>query len=348
MKTTVEKPESTIIDNSMNQNNAESKAMKESWIKRLFSPNNDSVGKYGILASFILICVILSLITPNFLSLTNISVIIKQVSINALLAFGVTFVIITGGIDLSLGSIVAVTGVVAASFAHPDTYPLVVPLLMGLLVGILFGAFNGFIITKAGVPSFIVTLGTMTIGRGLALILSKGRPVSNLSESFNFIGGGNVLGIPVPIILLGVIFFVCLVLLKKTTIGRYIYAIGGNEQAAKASGIEVNKVKLLVYTLSGALAAIAGITLASRITTGQPNIGAGFELTAIAAAVIGGTSTSGGIGTITGTLIGALLIGVISNSLDLLNVSSYYQQVIMGAIIIGAVSLDKLSRSKSD
>jgi inositol transport system permease protein len=219
---------------------------------------------------------------------------------------------------------------------------------MGLAVGLLFGAFNGFIITRANVPSFIVTLGTMTMGRGLALILSRGRPVSNLSDSFNFIGGGSLLGIPVPILLLGIIFLVCLLLLNKTTTGRYIYAIGGNEQAARASGIGVNKVKMFVYTISGGLSALAGIVLASRITTGQPNIGAGFELTAIAAAVIGGTSTSGGIGTMSGTLIGALLIGVISNSLDLLNVSSYYQQVIMGAIIIGAVSLDKLSRSKAD
>lgn len=342
MKTTIEKTDLPAAQN----NTSPGKASEP--MKKLSGLDKDILGKYGILASFVLICITLSLITPNFLSITNISVVVKQVSINALLAFGVTFVIITGGIDLSLGSVVAVSGVVAASFAHPDTYPLIVPILMGLLVGVLFGAFNGYIITKAGVPSFIVTLGTMTMGRGLALILSKGRPVSNLSESFNFIGGGSLLGIPVPIVLLGIIFFVCLVLLNKTTIGRYIYAIGGNEQAAKASGIEVNKIKLFVYTLSGALAALAGIVLASRITTGQPNIGAGFELTAIAAAVIGGTSTSGGIGTIGGTLIGALLIGVISNSLDLLNVSSYYQQVIMGAIIIGAVSLDKLSRSKAD
>jgi inositol transport system permease protein len=342
MKTIVEKPET---GNAMDQ---EKRVVQEKSGMAIRTFNREALGKYGILIAFVILCVVLSLITPRFLTITNLSVIIKQVSINALLAFGVTFVIITGGIDLSLGSIVAVTGVVAASFAHPDTYPLVVPLTVGLLVGILFGAFNGFIITKAKVPSFIVTLGTMTIGRGLALILSKGRPISNLSDSFNFIGGGSIAGIPVPIILLGVIFLICLLLLKKTTIGRYMYAIGGNEQAARASGIEVNKVKMFVYTLSGALAAIAGITLASRITTGQPNIGAGFELTAIAAAVIGGTSTSGGVGSITGTLIGALLIGVISNSLDLLNVSSYYQQVIMGVIIIVAVSIDTISRKKGD
>lgn len=344
----LEQPENVNDKHSTNQEKSLVEETSGHAIQKFFKPNKESLGKYGILIAFVILCVILSVITPNFLTLTNISVIVKQVSINALLAFGVTFVIITGGIDLSLGSIVAVTGVVAASFAHPDTYPLPVPLLMGLLVGILFGAFNGFIITKAKVPAFIVTLGTMTIGRGLALILSKGRPVSNLSDSFNFIGGGTIGGIPVPIIMLGIIFMICLLMLKKTTTGRYIYAIGGNEQAAKASGIDVNKVKLFVYTLSGALAAIAGIVLASRITTGQPNIGAGFELTAIAAAVIGGTSTSGGIGSITGTLIGALLIGVISNSLDLLNVSSYYQQVIMGAIIIIAVSIDNISRSKRD
>lgn len=302
------------------------------------------IGKYGLLAAFIGICVALSLTTPQFLTVQNLTIIVTQVSINALLAFGVTFVIITGGIDLSVGSMVAVTGVVAASFAHPDTYPVAVPLLTGLLAGLLFGAVNGFIITRSNVPPFIVTLGTMTIGRGLALILSKGRPVSNLSDSFNFIGGGKVLGIPTLIIILILMFAVCSVILKKTLIGRYMYAVGGNEQAARASGIDLSRVKMVVYTLCGGLSALAGILLTSRITTGQPNAGTGFELDAIAAAIIGGTSTSGGTGTMTGTLIGALLIGVISNGLDLLNVTSYYQQVVMGIIIIAAVVLDSLNR----
>ncbi|GAB2578603.1 ABC transporter permease [Spirosoma areae] len=302
------------------------------------------LGKAGIFVAFILICLVLSFITPKFLTLSNLLIIVTQVSINALLAFGVTFVIITGGIDLSLGSMVAVTGVVAASFAHPDAYPVAVPLLAGLLTGVLFGAFNGFVITRSKVPPFIVTLGTMTIGRGLALILSNGRPISNLSDSFNFIGGGQLLGIPNPIMILIVAFLICSVVLRKTILGRYMYAVGGNEQAAKASGIRLNRVKMRVYTLSGGLAAIAGIVLTSRITTGQPNAGAGFELDAIAAAIIGGTSTSGGTGTMTGTLIGALLIGVINNGLDLLNVTSYYQQVVMGVIIIGAVVLDGVSQ----
>lgn len=298
------------------------------------------IGQYGIVIAFVLICLALSLTTPKFLTVSNWTIIITQVSINALLAFGVTFVIITGGIDLSLGSMVAVTGIVASLLAHPDDYPVAVPVLAGLLAGIGMGAFNGTVITKSKVPPFIVTLGTMTIGRGLALILSKGRPVSNLSDAFNFIGGGTVWGIPFPIIVLIIAFAVCSIVLKKTILGRYIYAVGGNEQAARASGIRVNKVKMAVYTMCGGLTALAGILLTSRINTGQPNAGAGFELDAIAAAIIGGTSTSGGTGTMTGTLIGALLIGVISNGLDLLNVTSYYQQVVMGAIIIGAVVLD--------
>ena len=305
------------------------------------------IGKYGLLAAFITICIALSVLTPRFLTVQNLMIIVTQVSINALLAFGVTFVIITGGIDLSIGSMVAVTGVVAASFAHPDTFPVVVPLVMGLLAGVAFGAFNGFVITRSNVPPFIVTLGTMTIGRGLALILSKGRPVSNLSDSFNFIGGGKVLGVPTLIIILIVVFIICTILLRKTVLGRYMYAVGGNEQAAKASGVRIGMVKMAVYTLCGGLAALSGILLTSRITTGQPNAGAGFELDAIAAAIIGGTSTSGGTGTMTGTLIGALLIGVISNGLDLLNVTSYYQQVVMGVIIIGAVVLDGLQKKNN-
>ncbi len=306
-----------------------------------------SVNRYGIGLALLLICVVLSVISPKFLTVQNLMTIVTQVSINALLAFGVTFVIVTGGIDLSIGSIVAVVGVVAASFAHPDTYPLIVPVGLGLLVGVGFGVLNGFVITRSNVPPFIVTLGTMTIGRGLALILSKGRPVSNLSDEFNFLGGGKIGGMPMLILILIAAFVVCSVLLGRTVSGRYMYAVGGNEQAARASGIGVARVKMLVYMLSGGLAALAGILLTSRISTGQPNAGAGFELDAIAAAIIGGTSTSGGTGTMRGTLLGALLIGVISNGLDLQNVSSYYQQIVMGVIIVGAVVLDSLNQKRT-
>jgi ribose/xylose/arabinose/galactoside ABC-type transport system permease subunit len=320
----------------------QSQTAKPSFITRF-----RKLGQYGILIAFLLICVALSIVSPKFLTLQNGLIIVTQVSINALLAFGVTFVIITGGIDLSLGSVVAVVGVVTASFAHPDTYPVIVPILMGLLVGVGFGTLNGWVITRSNVPPFIVTLGTMTIGRGLGLILSKGRPVSNLSDEFNFLGGGKILGIPTLILILIVVFIICTVVLQKTIWGRYMYAVGGNEAASRASGIGVSRVKMLVYMLSGGLAALAGILLTSRISTGQPNAGAGFELDAIAAAIIGGTSTSGGTGTMTGTLIGALLIGVISNGLDLLNVSSYYQQVVMGVIIVGAVVLDSVNQKRN-
>jgi inositol transport system permease protein len=307
----------------------------------------NNIRQYGLLIVFGIICLIISLITPQFLTVSNWTIIVTQVSINALLAFGVTFVIITGGIDLSLGSIVAVTGVTSAMLAHPDSYPVLIPILMGLLAGLLMGAFNGFIITKSKIAPFIVTLGTMTIGRGLALILSDGRPVSNLSDSFNYLGSGTVLGIPVLILIFIFVFAICSIILNKTILGRYIYAIGGNEQAARASGINIDRVKLSVYSISGLLAGLAGILLASRITTGQPNAGAGFELDAIAAVVIGGTSTTGGRGSMAGTLIGVLLIGVINNGLDLLNVTSYYQQVVMGIIIIGAVVLDSLNQKSN-
>ncbi|MCP9770629.1 ABC transporter permease [Lacihabitans sp. LS3-19] len=306
----------------------------------------NSLRQYGIFFAFFIICCFLSYASGQFLTFSNWTIIFTQVSINALLAFGVTFVIITGGIDLSIGSIVAVAGVVAALLASQPDLPLIVPILGGLLAGLFIGFVNGIIITKSKIAPFIVTLGIMTIGRGLALILSKGRPISNLSDSFNFIGGGDIFGIPLPIIILIIVFIICYLLLKNTVFGRYVYAIGGNEQAAYASGINVNKIKIAVYALCGTLAGLAGILLTSRITTGQPNAGAGFELDAIAAAIIGGSSTSGGTGTIAGTLIGALLIGVINNGLDLLNVSSYYQQVIMGAIIIGAVLLDSWNQKK--
>jgi len=300
--------------------------------------------QYGIFIVFSIICLIISFISPQFLTVSNWTIIITQVSINALLAFGVTFVIITGGIDLSLGSIVAMAGVSAAMLAHPDSYPLIIPVLAGLLAGLIVGVFNGFLITKSKIAPFIVTLGTMTIVRVLALILSKGRPVSNLSDPFVFIGSGKFLGIPLLIFILILMFLLCSIILNKTVLGRYIYAVGGNEQAARASGININRIKMVVYSISGLLAGLAGILLTSRITTGQPNAGAGFELDAIAAVVIGGTSTTGGKGSMAGTLIGVLLIGVINNSLDLLNVTSYYQQVVMGIIIIGAVVLDSLNQ----
>lgn len=299
------------------------------------------LNKYGILIALLVICIILSVATPYFFTAQNLLIVLRQVSINGILAIGVTFVIIAGGIDLSLGSVIALTGVIAASFAHPNTYPLVVPLLLAILSGVAIGTINGLTITIGRVAPFIVTLGMMTIARGLALVFSNGRPVTNLSPSFNFIGGGDILHIPVPILLFVLVIITSSVILKYTRIGRYIYAVGGNENAAKASGILVSRVKLFAYIMCSGLAALAGIVLAARINTGQPNAGIAYELDAIAAVVIGGTSLLGGRGSIAGTVTGVLIIGVINNGLDLLNVSSYYQQIIKGVIIVGAVLLDR-------
>lgn len=295
----------------------------------------------GIFIALLVICFLISTQTSRFLTETNLMVIFNQVSVNAILAFGVTFVIISGGIDLSLGSMVAVAGVVAAMYSKSEDGNIWIALPLALIVGALMGAINGWIIVLSKVPPFIVTLGSMTIARGLALIISDGRPVSDLSESFNFIGNGDFIGIPIPIIFLLITFVFCAILLNKTVFGRYVKAIGGNENASFVSGIPVDRIKCWVYVLSGIFAAIGGILLAARINTGQPNAGLGFELDAIAAVIIGGTSTRGGKGSIIGTLLGVLFIGVINNGLDLMNVSAYWQQVVMGGIIILAVVIDR-------
>src|SRR3990170_2459823 len=301
----------------------------------------DYLRKYGVLIALVIICIVLTILSPNFLTVQNILIVLRQISINGILAIGVTFVILAGGIDLSLGSVVALTGVVAAIFAQDASYTVTVALSMGILSGLGIGAINGLIITKGNTVPFVVTLGMMTVARGLALVISDGRPISNLSESFNFIGGGNLLGLPLPILIFTIVIILSILILNHTKIGRYIYAVGGNENAAKASGINIHLVKTFTYIVCSGLAGLAGIILASRITTGQPNAGIAYELDAIAAVVIGGTSLSGGIGKITGTVIGALIIGVINNGLDLLNVSSYYQQIIKGIIIISAILIDR-------
>jgi len=302
------------------------------------------LSRYGLLLALVLLCIVLSFASKSFFTAQNLMIVLRQISINGILAVGVTFVLLTGGVDLSLGSLVALTGVVAASFAHPESYPLVMPLCMGLLAGTMCGMVNGVVVTRGRVAPFIATLGMMTVARGLALVLSGGRPVSNLSPAFTQLGRESFLGIPWPVWILASVACLAQVFLQYTRLGRYIYAVGGNEKAARASGIRVERVKVFAYALCGLLAGLAGIVLASRITTGQPNAGVAYELDAIAAAVIGGTSLSGGVGTIGGTMLGALLMGVINNGLDLLNVPSYYQQIIKGCIIVAAVWLDKRNR----
>jgi inositol transport system permease protein len=286
----------------------------------------------------------LSLARPSFLNIANLINVLRQISINGILAVGVTYVLLTGGVDLSLGSVVALTGVIAAGLAHPAQQSVLLAVVAGVLAGAVCGGLNGWIVTHGRVAPFIATLGMMTAARGLALLISGGRPVSNLAPAFTRIGGGDIASVPVPILIFIAVAIVSWIFLRRMRWGRYIYAVGGNENAALAAGVKIQAVKTTAYTICGALAGVAGVVLAARITTGQPNAGIGYELDAIAAVVIGGTSLNGGVGGIAGTVLGALLIGVINNGLDLLNVSSYYQQIVKGLIIVGAVWLDRSKR----
>ena len=296
--------------------------------------------RFGLLLVILLVGLALSVSTDTFLSLANLTNVARQVSINGILAVGVTFVLLTAGVDLSLGSVVALSGVACATFAHPGEHNVFVPISIGLLTGAACGLANGLLVTRGGVAPFIVTLGMMTVARGLALIFSGGRPVANMSNELTSLAG-NLFGIPIPVLCFVGVAVAAWFFLRNFCLGRHIYAVGGNENAARAAGVPVERVKLFAYGLCGLLTGLAGVVLAARITTGQPNAGQAYELDAIAAVVIGGTSLAGGVGTITGTLLGVLLIGVINNGLDLQGVSSYYQAVIKGVIIVGAVWLDR-------
>lgn len=306
-------------------------------------PGIHFLSRYAILFAFLVLIIIMAVLSPAFLKPTNIMNILRQTSINGIVAVGMTFVIILAGIDLSAGSVLALAAVVATSFAHPGTYPVIVPVFFGLMTGALCGFVNGFIIASRKIAPFIVTLGMMTIARGAALVYTDGRPVIGLSNQYNTIGGSYFLGIPVPVIIFIIIVFSGWFLLSRTVFGRHVYATGGNKTAAELSGIITGRVTVWVYTLAGLLAGLAGIVLSSRVMSGSPSTGLGYELDAIAAVVIGGTRLTGGVGTIFGTIIGALIIGVMNNGLDLLNVSSYWQQIVKGIIIVVAVVLERRS-----
>ncbi|MEN3032760.1 ABC transporter permease [Chromobacterium amazonense] len=301
--------------------------------------------RLGPFIALVLVAVGLSVMSPDFLTVNNLLNVMRQVSINALIAFGMTLVILLGGIDLSVGSILALSSVLTATLLRAGVDPLLATLL-GILAGAAMGLFNGLVISKGKVAPFIATLASMTILRGLALVFSNGSPITGFdSELFSMLGGGYVAGlVPVPVVWMLILFAGFWFLLKKTVFGRHVYATGGNEEAARLSGVKVDRVKLWVYTSSGAMAAMAGVVLTSRLNSAQPTAGTGYELDAIAAVVLGGTSLSGGRGWIFGTLIGALLIGVLNNGLNLLGVSSFYQQVIKGAVILLAVLLDRSNK----
>ena len=297
------------------------------------------------LIGLVAVSIVMALTTENFLSSDNFLNIARQVSINAIIAVGMTRVILSGGIDLSVGSVMALSGTLMAGMMVAGVSPSAA-IALGLGVGLAFGLFNGFFVAYAGMPPIIVTLATMGIARGLGLIYTGGYPIDGLPEMFAFFGRGNVLGVQTPVVIMLLVFALAYLLLDHTPIGRYIYAIGGNEEAARLSGVRVSRYKLLTYALSGLMCSIAGLVLSSRLMSGQPNSGIGFEMDAIAAVVMGGTSITGGRGSIVGTLIGALMLGVLNNGLNMMGVSPYVQNIIKGLIILFAIYISRERRKR--
>ncbi len=294
---------------------------------------------FGPLAGLGGLTLVLWALTPHFMTVSNLMNVVQQTSINAIIAVGMTLVIITAGIDLSVGSIVAFSGVVLASALQADI-PLPLALAIGLAVGAFSGWMNGLLITYGRLPPFISTLGMMSVARGSALLYTGGRPISGFSADFRYLATGEILNIPLPVIIMVIVYLLGHIVLTRTKLGRYVYAIGGNEQAAVLSGVNVKFHKAAVYALSGLLSGLAAIILTARLNSAQPIAGIMYELDAIAATVIGGTSLMGGSGRIIGTLIGALIMGVLRNGLNLLGISSFIQQTVIGSVIILAVLMD--------
>jgi len=294
---------------------------------------------YPIIVGFVGVVVIFTILSDRFLTVSNMLNILRQISINGTIAFGMTFVILSGGIDLSVGSVFAFSAVVGASVLQGGN---VLPgILAALGVGAAFGAFNGVIIARMKLQPFIVTLATMAIARSFTQAYSQGRPITGFPDSFRQLGRGEFLGIPVPVFVMFGVFILVWYILSNTKLGLYTYAIGGNEEATRLSGVKVIRYKILIYTISGALAALSGLILTARLNSAQPTFGTGYELDAIAAVVLGGTSLFGGKGTIIGTLFGAMVMGIISNGMNLVSISPFYQQAVRGAVILLAVMAER-------
>lgn len=293
----------------------------------------------GIIIALMALCIILSIMVPDkFLTYNNFTTVLRSISTTAIMAFGMTFVIITGGIDLSVGSIVALSGTLCAGLIS-SSWNYAAAVIIGLAVGTLCGAFNGFVISRTEIPPFIVTMGMMNIARGASYIYSSGKPIRT-PDDFGSFGNGYFLSIPIPVIVKTVLMILSILLLSKSKFGRSVYAIGGNKEAARFSGINIKNVIWLVYVLIGFLASVAGIITASRLYSGQPTVAQGIEMDVIAATVLGGVSMAGGVGKIGGTMIGAIIIGVLSTGMNLLKIPSFYQMIVMGIVILLAVYLD--------
>jgi ribose transport system permease protein len=309
-----------------------------------------------LIALFVL-CVIISFLSDKFLTVNNVWNVMRQISVNICISTGMTLVVLTAGIDLSVGSILALCGAITAGLLKngvelPSSnlyigFTILGACVAGLLTGSLLGWFNGWAITRFKVPPFVATLAMLTIARGLTMLWTKGFPITGLDSKFASLGTGWFLGIPLPVWVSGLVVIIAIIITNKTRLGRYIYAIGGNESAARLSGININKIKIAVYSIAGVLAAAGGLIVTSRLDAAQPNAGTGYELDSIAAVVIGGTSLSGGRGSVLGTVLGAVIIGVLNNGLVLLNVSPFWQQVVKGFVILAAVIIDK-ANTKSE
>ena len=307
-------------------------------IKKQFKENQN----LGTIAALIILIVFVSVLNPAFLQVNNLLNLMRQLIINGFIALGMTFVILTGGIDLSVGSTLAFTSAIFAGLLQ-NGMNTGLAILITLALGLALGLINGLLITKGKLAPFIVTLATMTIFRGLTLVYMDGRPISGPKDNFafQFLGKGQVFGIPFQVILFLIVYIVLSALLNKTSHGRKIFAVGGNEKASFISGIKIDKVKVLVYVISALMAVVSGLVLTSRLNSAQPTAGSAYEMDAIAAVVLGGTSMTGGSGSLTGTLIGILILGVLNNGLNLLGVSSFYQQIVKGVVILIAVLIDR-------
>jgi len=312
--------------------------------------------KFQSIIALLLMCIALSILSDKFLTVDNTWNVMRQISVNVVISVGMTLVILTAGIDLSIGSILALCGAITASLIKfgiemPGInlfieFTLLGAIMISMLTGGALGWFNGFVITKFKVPPFVATLAMLTIARGLTMLWTGGFPITGLGDDFAFLGSGWFLGVPMPVWISTIVVAIAIVVTNKTKIGRYIYAIGGNETASMLSGLNITNIKIFVYSIAGVLAGVGGLIVTSRLDSAQPNAGFGYELDSIAAVVIGGTSLSGGKGTIIGTVQGALIIGVLNNGLVLLNVSPFWQQVIKGMVILVAVIIEKANKNE--
>ena len=313
--------------------------------------SKELLAKSQSLIALVLMVIAMSVLSDNFLTADNGWNILRQISVNLCLSIGMTLIILSGGIDLSVGAILALAGAVAAGvlkngigipmFDVLVQFTLAGAIVSGIAVGLAAGWFNGFVITRFKLPPFVATLGMFSIARGLTMLWTGGFPITGLGEGFAFIGTGTLLGVPMPVWVTALFVAAFVIITRKTRFGRYLYAVGGNERAAVLTGLRVKRIKIWVYTLGGGLAGVAGLLVTARLDSAQPNAGLGYELDSIAAVVIGGTSLSGGRGSVMGTVLGCLIIGVLNNGLFLLNVSPFWQQVIKGLVILAAVAIDK-------